>query len=328
MAHISTFFQRPDKIRKPLYVLTTVFNSPRYRSRWRLYEDFKRQVQDHGAILYTAEVAFGEREFSLTQPDDPLDLQLRTHDELWTKERALNLLIRKLPYDWSYVAWVDADVTFLRQDWANETIHLLQHYDVIQMWSEAHDLGPQHQVIQSHKSFGWHHSQGHNPDSAGGHNIPYYGKDTWHSGYAWACTRRAWDGMGGLIDFAICGAADYHMAWALIGQMERTIDKGLSPGYKAWLRRWGQRADCTVKRNLGVMNGGIMHAWHGPKAKRGYNTRGQILVKTQFDPAVDLHTDFQGLYQISNCDGKNNHLRDLLRGYLHSRDEDSSHLEE
>ena len=27
--------------------------------------------------------------------------------------------------------------------------------------------------------------------------------DVWHSGFAWACTREAWDALGGLIDFAI-----------------------------------------------------------------------------------------------------------------------------
>jgi hypothetical protein len=55
----------PD--RDPLYVVTSVFNPLRYQSRIRLYRDFEKYVRDSGAILYTAEVAFGGREFTVTE---------------------------------------------------------------------------------------------------------------------------------------------------------------------------------------------------------------------------------------------------------------------
>ena len=31
---------------------------------------------------------------------------------------------------------------FRRDDWAMATLHALQHYDVVQPWSDAYDLGP------------------------------------------------------------------------------------------------------------------------------------------------------------------------------------------
>src|SRR4051812_39160506 len=126
-------FERPDHVHEPLYVVTSVFNAIRYRSRWRLYQDFERMVENSGAILFTCEVAFGDRDFAVTQPDNPQHLQLRTATELWHKEKSLNLLVERLPSDWAYVSFVDADVVFARGDWANETIHALQHYDVVQM---------------------------------------------------------------------------------------------------------------------------------------------------------------------------------------------------
>ena len=73
-----TLFSRPDRLHDPLYVVTTVFNATRYRSRWRLYEDFAKHVAEAGAILITVEIAFGERDFAVTQADDPRDVQLRT----------------------------------------------------------------------------------------------------------------------------------------------------------------------------------------------------------------------------------------------------------
>lgn len=49
-------FGCPDRISAPLYVVTPVFNSRRFRSRWGLYETFARHVEDAGALLYTIEL--------------------------------------------------------------------------------------------------------------------------------------------------------------------------------------------------------------------------------------------------------------------------------
>jgi len=96
-------------------------------------------VAEAGAVLYVVEVAFGDRDFVLTQADNPHHIQLRTWHELWLKERAINLgvahLTRQVP-DWGKVAWIDGDCHFARYDWANETLHLLEHYPIVQMWSE------------------------------------------------------------------------------------------------------------------------------------------------------------------------------------------------
>src|SRR5947209_3423183 len=58
-------FERPDIVHEPLYVITPVFNPERYRQRWKLYQDFAHRVVQAGAVLYTVEATFGNREFSL-----------------------------------------------------------------------------------------------------------------------------------------------------------------------------------------------------------------------------------------------------------------------
>src|SRR5437762_3204756 len=135
-------FERPDSINSPLRVLTSIFNAMRYRSRWRLYHDFSRYVAGSGIELWTVEVAFGERAFCVTTPDNPHHLQLRVSARslLWLKENALNLLVQRLPADWRYVAFCDADVQFARPDWGDEIVHALQVWPVVQAWSEAFDL--------------------------------------------------------------------------------------------------------------------------------------------------------------------------------------------
>lgn len=322
-------FVRPDRLTKPLYVVCTVFNPARYRNRWRHYKDFELHVQQAGAHLLTVEVAFGQREFVLTTPDHPLHLQLRTHSELWLKENALNLGIQRLPMDWEYVAWVDADVVFARPDWADETLHQLQHYDIVQMWSEAVDLSPTHQILQTHQSFVYSY-QHDEPEIDG--DIGVYGKlrpktrhYTWHPGFAWAARREALDALGGLLDFAILGSADMHMAKAFLGRVDGSAHPGVSAPYRQGLHEWQARALRHIKGNIGYVDGLLMHAHHGPKTARRYRERWQILVDHQFNPVTDIKRDTQGLWQLDTDEtARSQGLRDDIRRYFHERDEDST----
>ena len=314
-------FERPDQVKAPLYVVTSVFNPIRYRSRWRLYQDFVHHVEHSGAILYTVEIAFGKREFSVTEAGNPRHLQLRTNHELWLKENALNLLIQRLPIDWEYVAWVDADVHFHRPDWANETVHQLQHHPVVQLWSEAVDLSPLHEINNIFKSFAWcfHHEQivkQPPPDDYCEHVTPklHY----WHPGYAWGIRRKAYDALGGLVDWSILGGGDFFMARSIIDKHYR-IPKSLGPSGKAWLERWRKRAHECLKHDLGYVHGLLMHNWHGPKAARKYKDRGQILTAGKFNPETDLVRDAQGLWQLCG----NETLRDGVRDYFRERNEDA-----
>lgn len=321
-----TFFRRPDTLADPLYVVTTIFDPHRFRSRWKLYQDFKYMVAHSGAVLYVAEIAYGAREFVITTPDNPRHLQLRTSHDFWAKENALNLLVQRLPHDWKYVAWIDADCAFARSDWADETRHKLQHHPIVQCWSEAQDLSPDHEVLQKHVSLAHCFTSGM-PVPPMSEPPYYYGlpkkKITyWHPGYAHACTREMWNAMGGLIDYAPLGSADAHMAYSLIGRVESTIHHDLHDRYKYMLRLWAQRAEAACKRNLGCVRGLLNHHWHGPKKARKYVSRWKILIEEGFNPDTHLYRDSQGLYQLSDYDPRMWNFRNRVREYMSQRQED------
>lgn len=330
-----TAFSRRDTLDDKLYVLTTVFNSARYRSRWRLYEDFKHMVESsRDADLYTVEVAFGNRAFVI--PDGPDLLRLRTNEELWHKERSLNLLAARVLQDHpdaKYFAIVDADVGFSKGDWVNDTLHALQHYDVVQMWSKAFDLDPHGEIISEHRSFMDHYLAGGTPVPAeggysGGGGYPGFPGSKWHPGYAWGWRRSAWDAVGGLYDTAILGSADSYMAWGLVGKVQEILNTRFSPGYRKSVLDWQMRADWYLKRNVGVVKGSLFHYWHGPKVKRRYVDRNEILISTQFDPYRDLIPDTYGLWQLKHEIWherlRSIKIRDHIRQYFHERDEDST----
>jgi hypothetical protein len=312
-----------------LDAVTMVSNPRRYESRYRLYRDFEQRMVDAGVRLTTVEVAFGDRPFEITDPSNPRHVQLRTGHELWIKESALRLGIARLPADWEYVAWLDADIQFTRPDWASETVHQLQHHPIVQMWSDAYDLGPHYQPLQHHRSFAWCYREGLPTHECHGHYHPKkrLNINHWHPGFAWSMRRDAYDAVGGLIDWAICGAGDRHMAMATIGYGAQSCDPHIHPRYLALVLAWQARAQRVFKQDLGCVDGLILHAWHGKKRDRHYQSRWSILVRNQYNPESDLLTDSQGLWQLVTDTPRQWRLRDELRRYLQSRNEDSVDLE-
>ena len=313
-----------------LYVVTAISNPVRYASRYKLYEQFAKHMQDSGVELYTIEMAFGTRPFAITDSSNPRHIQVRSSSELWHKENLLNVAISRLPIDWKYVAWVDADVAFTRSDWASETVHSLQHYKVVQLFSHAQDLGPDYQPMMTHTGFIYNYLNfgltkewiGPCPDES----VSNVGG---HPGYAWAATRDAFDHLGGLIDYAILGAADRHMACALVNRVEDSFFHSSEPegemteAYKSLLYQWQDRAARYVDGNIGYVKGTLYHYWHGSKRSRGYENRWKILRDNQFDPIKDLKKDSQGLLMFGSDKPL---LRDQIRAYFRSRNEDSIDL--
>lgn len=318
---MKTRFQRPDHLcDEPLPVVTTLFNSTRFRTRWKHYEDFALRVEQAGGLLYTVEVAFGNRAFSL-EPG-PRIIQFRADSELWLKENATNVGVQfvtaQIP-NWTKIAWVDADVRFVRDDWVDETKHALEHYAAVQMWSEYMDVDACYNAVRPPSpSFMavYHSGRSRRPcDRYYGH-----GKYPGAPGLAWACRREAWETFGGLLDVTILGAGDWYMAHGLVGEIDKVVNRSNHPDYVDALLHWEERA-LFLRKNIGFVPGMAIHFWHGPKAHRKYGTREQILVQTQFDPTRHIARSASGLYTFT--DVAPIELRDRIRKYLHERNEDA-----
>lgn len=316
-----------------LYVIAVVSNPIRFKSRYNLYKQFEKHVNDTpNTKLITVEMAFGDRPFEITDRDNQDHVQLRGVDEVWHKENLINIgvqYISQIYPDWEYVAWVDADIHFTRPDWAVETIHQLQHYELVQMWSTCIDMGPQFEIVQTHKSFMYqYHENNFNPPIADGQG-GYYGvnkKAFWHPGYAWAATRKFFNSVGGLIDAgmgAVLGSGDHHMALAVIGEVWRSMPSTIHENYRKYMRIWQERSDDGIKRDVGYVDTFITHYWHGKKADRKYQERWQIISKNKFNPELDLKKDAFGMYQLTD---RNIRLRDEIRRYFRHRREDSIDL--
>jgi hypothetical protein len=319
-----------DAVHHPLHVVTCLFNPARYNSRIDLFHDFEKRVHDAGATLTVVRAQVGDRQH-YAQSDvrtNYIDLRVDHLQEIWLKENLLNIGVSRLPENAKYIAFLDADVNFVRADWVDATLHALQQYHVVQMFSEAVDLGPTHALAKEHgrakqMSHAWCYVNDKlGDDLYGGAKVCVNDNGQLiyrHPGFAWAWRREALVHVGGLMDHVLLGSADWHMAWALLGKVEETLGAE-SESYKRLCMIWQRRAMEHIKGNLGYVDGLLMHYWHGSKSDRGYQTRWKIMADHQFNPDTDLKKDWQGVLRLTD---QKPGLRDDVRAYFRARNEDS-----
>lgn len=317
--------------------IATAYNNPlRWNSRRELMNDFIQHMNATKNVkLHVGELAYGDRPFEVTGTghDTPVEVQFRSHAELFHKENVLNETIKRFDPDWKYGGYCDGDFTMTRPDWAIEAIHLLQHFDWVQLFSTYTDLSDvtyggsnPGRIV---KSFARTYVDNGHALPAGvdpsGHGLQY-GYDTWPgvgaTGGAWAFRRSAFETVGGLLDQAILGHADWFMAFGLVSETTQgTIaSRAYHPHYKAAVAGWQNKA-VLLKKNIGCVDQFAVHHYHGPKRARGYDTRDLILVKHQFDPVADLRRNAQGIWELT---GNKPGMRDAIRRYFHSRKEDNT----
>jgi len=268
-----------DPIESSLHVIIVVSNPCQYARRFILAREFIKRTPN----VYIVELAHGQDDFQVTEKNNPKHLQIRTRTApLWHKENMVNLGVKLLPSDWKAMAWVDADIEFENNKWAEDTLRILNgSRDVVQLWSHAVDMDSKEDTMQIFESFGYRHVKQHE-----------FGKQLWHPGFAWAITRRAYEKLGGLYELSILGSGDMNMAMCFIGHGISSLNDGTSQGYKDSLIEYQARARGL---RFGYVPGVIRHYWHGKKKDRKYSERWKILVKHQFDPYKHLSRNSLGL---------------------------------
>lgn len=298
-----------------LDVIAVISNPVRYESRYKLFREFCERMNQQPLVrLLTVELQQRNRPF-ITDAN----VKLRTNHEVWYKENLINIGVQHLPSDWEYMAYIDADIEFQRDDWVQETIEQLQTYDIVQLFSHAIDLGPKGETMVVHTGFCYLYVNGE-PMSNYSTNTQY---KNGHTGYGFAMRKNTFDAMGGLMDFCILGSADAHMCMGWIGKMSKTLHSDLHANYKTMCTNYQDRCERLIKRNIGYVAGTILHYYHGPKKDRQYRSRWQILINHQFDPLKDIKKSHDNLWLLEDTKPE---FRDDLRKYFRQRNEDSREI--
>lgn len=136
-----------------LNTVTCYYNPIRWEARLRTCKEHLEHLLDTGTKPLLVECQTGDRSFQFADFPHIRHVGVRSKTLLWNKESLLRIGMQRLDPDWEYVCWTDADIKFRKSDWAYETVHALQIYDVLQPWSDAYDLGPGDAHLAVYKSF-------------------------------------------------------------------------------------------------------------------------------------------------------------------------------
>ena len=305
-----------DPIDDTLHVIAVTSNPCQFARRYILAREFlSRMEQEANVKVYVVELAYGDQQFYVTDKKNPRHLQIRGTVPLWHKENMINMGVTLLPKNWKAMAWIDADIEFENVNWAMDTLKVLNGCrDVIQLFSHAIDMNKDMEAMSIFPSFGFQYSK---KSRYGGTGI-----NMWHPGYAWACTKKAYDRMGGLFEYSILGSGDHNMSFSFIGQPDKSLNPDTTNAYKESLRLFQKRAS---QLRLGYVPGVIRHHFHGSKKNRKYHERWQILVENMYNPFIHITKNRDGLLVPTElCPQK---MLDEILAYFAERNEDEGYLD-
>lgn len=328
-----------------LYVVTTCFNPIKYDSRTRLYNEFRqRMLREPNVCLVTVYLetdGFSKKQVHtqklFSRELKEITIRLGTDSILFFKENLLNIGFKHLPDTAKYVAWVDADVTFINPTWVQDTIDELKTHDVVQMFRKAADLDSSncamdtgipcfplwlaHEVKEKLVDDDMYVDSGAHYQHRSWYQQQYEKEKPFPAhGFAWAATIEFLKGTNGLGDTAILGSGDYSTNWALVGSVEKSfsLQYPVTEGYR---QPWIEWEKLAAGASMSYVEGMVLHYWHGSRANRKYVPRQSILVDADFAPETHLERDANGLWRIR--DDKPDFLEDM-KAYFESRQEDET----
>jgi hypothetical protein len=311
--HIKDAINNNEPIEDKLHVIIVVSNPCLFARRFILLKEFVQRVEleEPNIYLYIVELAYGKEKFYVTNEKNKRHLQLRTEHVLWHKENMVNVGIKKLlPPDWKAVAWVDADIEFENTTWAMDTLKVLNgSKDIVQLFSHCVDMNQYGQAMNVFPSFGFQYTK----------KLPYSKKPVnfWHPGYAWACTRKFYEKIGGLYEQGILGSGDNIMALSFIQKVEYASNKDYTKEYADSMYDFQEK---TKLLRIGYIPGVIRHYYHGSKKNRNYENRWKILINYGYKPDLHFTKDANGIL-IPKSECPEGLLKEIIN-YFKSRNDD------
>lgn len=301
-----------------MWAITSYYNPVRYKRRLSNYRLFRANL---AVPLVTVELSF-DGEFELERKDADNLIQISGGAVLWQKERLLNLALNAVPSGTKNVAWFDCDTILKRADWVEEAKKRLDKLDVVQLFSDIEDIGPD----QYEKQPGLQNGHSTVPGIASLPNgrellfkanlgtVPMY-----HEGLAWAANRRLLENHG-FYDAGIVGGGDSLMTAAMYGRYDGSIRFFLldAPRRKHYLR-WAISFHESVAGCVGYVPGTIYHLAHGSRKNRRYEDRHASLASFKFDPDADIRIGANGAWHWAR---RRPELESFLMNYFIDRAED------
>jgi hypothetical protein len=243
-----------------------------------------------GIPYYTLELVF-------SKPEIADAFHVRGSSSLFHKERLCKLLERRVPWRFSKLLFLDADIIFARPTWYADLSRALNTYEVVQPFSSACWLDPTYKEVLDERLsvLFMDRTKPYNP--------------AYHPGFGWAF-RRSWFRKNGFFEYGITGSGDTlsASAWLTTEFIPGYVKQALKPAYAEYKSR--------PAPSIGCIEGTIYHLWHGSRKNRKYQERHVILDGVE-DVRKILKKNRDGVFEVSD-----NAVREKLAKYFKERDDD------
>ena len=303
-----------------LWAISCYFNPIGYKRRLQNYVAFRRRLS---VPLVTVELAYGDG-FDLQPDAADILIQLKGKDVLWQKERLLNLALAKLPEHCDSVAWLDCDVVFERDDWAEQALRGLERVPLLQPFQRVYEPpsdSPDPTRRPSDAPLGVSLAsllaQGIVTSAILRSNMRV--EHSSNSGLAWVARRELVD-RDGFYDACVMGGGNRAILCGALGTPADAINYlVMSPAWAEHYKEWAGRHFDGVRGAIGCTEGVITHLWHGDLGRRRYGERHREFSTYDYTPATDIALDDSGCWRWSS---QKPDMHTYVADYFRSRRED------
>lgn len=306
-----------------LWGITCYFNPVGYKRRLQNYHLFRRHLT---IPLITVELAYRD-DFDLPAEAADILIRLRSSDVLWQKERLLNLALTALPDRCDGVAWLDCDVVFEDDDWAARAAQALQRFPLLQPF----------RTVREPAADRWDKSSGAPPNAPVGYSLAHLlsqgvitpeilrtnmrVKHRSHAGLAWVARRELLD-HDGFYDACIMGGGNRVMVCGALGMPADAVHYlQMPPPWAEHYQAWAEKHFRSVGADVGCIDGGLIHLWHGDLLQRRYKERHREFHAFDFDPTADIALDENGCWRWSSPKPE---MHEYVARYFRERREDGN----
>ena len=249
---------------------------------------------------FTIECVIGNQEPLLTNPT----VQVRSNSCLFYKEQLYNLLVPKVPEQYTKLIFIDADILFEDKNWVDNISNLLNTHDVVHCFKTAtllkydniHPMKNVTSTVSVYKDTGI---------------IEYRN----HHGFGYGLTRQFYNNINGFFDKCIFGTGDTFFLNSCV-PMKYTfynVSEFIRKEYDKYLGNINQK-DIRIT----YLPTRIFHLYHGSIENRKYVTRYEALKTIEIKDWNELfYTNNDGIYEI-----KSNDFKEITKEYFLSRKED------
>lgn len=224
---------------------------------------------------YTLELVYGQEE-----PEIVDAFHYRAKNALFNKEQLCRLLERRMPWRYSKVVFIDADLVFTSKTWYADTSKQLTKFDVVQPFSSAVWLDVTYTKATLERS-----------------SVVYMNRTktydhVYHPGFAWAF-KRSWFRRYGFYEYAITGSGDTlsTAAWMGVEFPNGYLKTAFQRSFADYRRMPKPSMSCTA--------GKVYHLWHGTHKNRKYVDRHQI-VDGILDVQKIIRPNWSGVFEVTD----------------------------